>query len=84
MRIRFAVQTRLYSKIIELYLIFSEWGLWFARLVKLAEHILLNSPYNLLAIHSLNWIFSYVSNKEIEADEQPLKGYEYLLEVQAA
>ena len=84
MRIRFAVQTRLYSKIIELYLIFSEWGLWFARLVKLTEHDLLNSPYNLLAIHSLSWIFSYVSNKEIEADEQPLKGYEYLLEVQAA
>ena len=34
------------------------------RLIKLAEHILLNSQYDLLAI----------SKKEIEAEEQPLKG----------
>ena len=34
------------------------------RLIKLAEHIFLNSQYNLLAIH-----------EEIEADEQPTQGY---------
>ena len=44
------------------------------RHTKLAEHIFLNSQYNLLA---------KPSDKEIEADEQPLQGY-YPLEVQAA
>ena len=32
-------------------LIFGEWGFWFYRIIKFVEHILLNSPYNLLAIH---------------------------------
>ena len=44
------VRTRLYGKTIEFYQIFVEWGFWFSRLDKLAEYILLNSPYNLLAI----------------------------------
>ena len=42
---------RLYGKIIEFYRIFGEWDFWFSRLIKLTEHILLNQPYNLLAIH---------------------------------
>ena len=48
---------------------FNEWGFWFVRLIKLAEYILLKSPYSLLAIHLAG--FS-VKNKEIETDEQPL------------
>ena len=39
---------------------------------KLAEHILLNSPYNLLAIHLAG--FFRQSLELIEADEQPLQG----------
>ena len=55
---------RVYTAIIEFYRIFGEWGFWSARLIKFAEHVLLNSPYILLAIYM-----------EIEAYEQPLQGY---------
>ena len=54
----------------------------FSRLIKLAEQILLNSPYKITR-RSLSRFFGSPSNKEIEADEQPLQGY-YPLEVQAA
>ena len=39
------------DKIVEIDPISSEWGVWFLRLIKLAEHILLNSPYDPLAYH---------------------------------
>ena len=70
----YSMRTRLYDKIIEFYWIFGDWGFRFSRLIKLAEHILLNSPYYLLAIY-LAGFSARSSNKEIEADEQSLKGY---------
>ena len=51
-------------------------------LIKLAEHILLDSQYNLYAIHLASFLAN-LRNKEIEADEQPLQGY-YSLVVHTA
>ena len=55
-------------------------GFWFSSLIKLADHILFNSPYNLLGIH----LVGFSANLRTRKLRQLYNDTIYPLEVKAA